>query len=134
MPPFRPPPSFAVSIARLRPPSPLPRPPFAIRHPRHSIFFRSFHHRLPLRHPNTNSPPPNTSSRSKTAQDLAVDSSNVSNAEQRSRDWTIVRRLAVNIWPRNDWGTRGRVVLGVGLLIAGKVLLPFATLPAIAHP
>jgi hypothetical protein len=47
----------------------------------------------------------------------------ISNAEQRRRDWAIVRRLAVHIWPRNDWGTRGRVVLGVGLLVCGKVRL-----------
>ena len=45
----------------------------------------------------------------------------ISNAEQRRRDWAIVRRLAVHIWPKNDWGTRGRVVLGVGLLVSGKV-------------
>jgi hypothetical protein len=45
----------------------------------------------------------------------------VSNAEQRRRDWAIVRRLAVHIWPKNDWATRGRVVLGVGLLVCGKV-------------
>ncbi|KAH9042243.1 iron-sulfur clusters transporter ATM1 [Lactarius pseudohatsudake] len=44
----------------------------------------------------------------------------VSNAVQRRRDWAIVRRLAVHIWPKNDWGTRGRVVLGVGLLVSGK--------------
>ncbi|KAH9179119.1 P-loop containing nucleoside triphosphate hydrolase protein [Lactarius sanguifluus] len=46
----------------------------------------------------------------------------VSNAVQRRRDWAIVRRLAVRIWPKNDWGTRGRVVLGVGLLVSGKLL------------
>ncbi|KAH9080663.1 P-loop containing nucleoside triphosphate hydrolase protein [Lactarius deliciosus] len=46
----------------------------------------------------------------------------VSNAVQRRRDWAIVRRLAVHIWPKNDWGTRGRVVLGVGLLVSGKLL------------
>ncbi|KAH9063606.1 P-loop containing nucleoside triphosphate hydrolase protein [Lactarius vividus] len=46
----------------------------------------------------------------------------ISNAEQRRRDWAIVRRLAVHIWPKNDWGTRGRVVLGVGLLVSGKLL------------
>jgi hypothetical protein len=48
----------------------------------------------------------------------------ITNAEQRRRDWAIVRRLAVHIWPKSDWGTRGRVVLGVGLLIGGKVRLP----------
>ncbi|KAH8983523.1 P-loop containing nucleoside triphosphate hydrolase protein [Lactarius akahatsu] len=46
----------------------------------------------------------------------------ISNAVQRRRDWAIVRRLAVHIWPKNDWGTRGRVVLGVGLLVSGKLL------------
>ena len=45
----------------------------------------------------------------------------ISNAEQRRRDWSIVRRLLVHIWPKDDWATRGRVVLGVGLLICGKV-------------
>lgn len=46
----------------------------------------------------------------------------ISNAEQRRRDWSIVRRLLVHIWPKDDWATRGRVVLGVGLLICGKLL------------
>ncbi|KAH8989614.1 putative ATP-binding cassette transporter protein, mitochondrial [Lactarius hatsudake] len=46
----------------------------------------------------------------------------VSNAVQRRRDWAIVRRLAVHIWPKNDRGTRGRVVLGVGFLVSGKLL------------
>jgi hypothetical protein len=45
----------------------------------------------------------------------------ITNAEQRRRDWSIIRRLAVHIWPKDDWETRGRVVLGVGLLISGKV-------------
>jgi hypothetical protein len=45
----------------------------------------------------------------------------ISNAEQRRRDWAIVRRLAVHIWPKDDWATRGRVVFGVGLLVCGKV-------------
>jgi hypothetical protein len=45
----------------------------------------------------------------------------ITNAEQRRRDWSIIRRLVVHIWPKDDWGTRGRVVLGVGLLIGGKV-------------
>lgn len=57
-------------------------------------------------------PPPTTTSKSKLA---------ITNAEQRRRDWSIVRRLVVHIWPKDDWGTRGRVVLGVGLLICGKV-------------
>ncbi|KAH9961763.1 ABC transporter type 1, transmembrane domain-containing protein [Russula dissimulans] len=42
--------------------------------------------------------------------------------EQCQHNWAIVRRLAVHIWLKSDWGTRGRVVLGVGLLIGGKLL------------
>ena len=57
----------------------------------------------------------------------------ISNAEQRRRDWSIVRRLLVHIWPKDDWGTRGRVVLGVGLLICGKVRLSSLPLPPIEH-
>ncbi|KAG1743457.1 P-loop containing nucleoside triphosphate hydrolase protein [Suillus lakei] len=51
----------------------------------------------------------------------SVDSDNVSVKEQRRKDWIIVKRLMSHVWPKNDWGTRGRVVLGFGLLIAGKV-------------
>lgn len=57
----------------------------------------------------------------------------ISNAEQRRRDWSIVRRLLVHIWPKDDWATRGRVVLGVGLLICGKVRLSSLPLPSIEH-
>lgn len=46
----------------------------------------------------------------------------VSQAEQRRKDWSIVKKLAENIWPKNDWSTRGRVILGLGLLITGKLL------------
>ncbi|KAG6840934.1 Iron-sulfur clusters transporter atm1, mitochondrial [Blastosporella zonata] len=42
--------------------------------------------------------------------------------EQRKTDWIIVKRLLVNVWPKNDWKTRGTVLLGFGLLIGGKVL------------
>ncbi|KAG1722225.1 P-loop containing nucleoside triphosphate hydrolase protein [Suillus paluster] len=35
---------------------------------------------------------------------------------------TSPRLISLTVWPKNDWGTRGRVVLGFGLLIAGKVL------------
>lgn len=52
----------------------------------------------------------------------SVDSDNVTVKEQRRKDWIIVKRLMSHVWPKNDWGTRGRVVLGFGLLIAGKVL------------
>ena len=58
---------------------------------------------------------------SESPQPTLTSKTTISNAEQRRRDWSIVRRLAVHIWPKDDWVTRGRVVLGVGLLIGGKV-------------
>ncbi|KAG6878891.1 hypothetical protein C0992_006828 [Termitomyces sp. T32_za158] len=42
--------------------------------------------------------------------------------EQRRIDWTILKRLLVNVWPKNDWKTRITVLFGFGLLIGGKVL------------
>jgi len=40
--------------------------------------------------------------------------------EQRKKDWNIVRRMMEHMWPQN-WGVRSRVVLGLGLLVGGKV-------------
>ena len=57
----------------------------------------------------------------------------ISNAEQCRRDWAIVRRLVVHIWPKNDWGMRGRVVLGLSLLISGKVRYTSALFLHISH-
>lgn len=51
----------------------------------------------------------------------SVDNDNVSVREQRRKDWMIVKRLMSHVWPKDDWRTRGRVVLGFALLIAGKV-------------
>ncbi|KAI0745937.1 P-loop containing nucleoside triphosphate hydrolase protein [Earliella scabrosa] len=56
------------------------------------------------------------------AQDLGGDAVHVTVSEQRKRDWNIVQKLAENLWPKDDWKTRGRVVLGFGLLISGKLL------------
>ncbi|CDO74513.1 hypothetical protein BN946_scf184979.g68 [Trametes cinnabarina] len=55
-------------------------------------------------------------------QDLTGDAIHVSQAEQRKRDWNIVRKLVQNIWPKDDWKTRGRVLFGFGLLVGGKLL------------
>lgn len=51
------------------------------------------------------------------------DAVHISLAEQRRKDWNIVKRLSGNLWPKNDWSTRSRVLLGVGLLVCGKVRL-----------
>jgi ABC transporter ATM len=45
----------------------------------------------------------------------------ISTREQRRKDWVIIKRLLVHIWPPNDWGVKGRVLLGLGLLVVGKV-------------
>ncbi len=92
----------------------LPRPA-----PLHSRTFFHFTRREKSA-PHHSTTPPTTS---KEATPPAAPKTVVSNAEQRQRDWAIVRRLAVHIWPKNDWGTRGRVMLGVGLLVCGKVRL-----------
>ncbi|KAF6746825.1 iron-sulfur clusters transporter ATM1 [Ephemerocybe angulata] len=42
--------------------------------------------------------------------------------EQRRSDWTIIKRLMTNVWPKNDWKTRGTVLLGFVLLVSAKLL------------
>ena len=68
-----------------------------------------------------NSTPQSTAATGESSQPAPSTVASITNAEQRRRDWAIVRRLAVHIWPKDDWGTRARVVLGVGLLVGGKV-------------
>jgi hypothetical protein len=55
--------------------------------------------------------------------DLVGEVENLTNAEQRIRDWSIIRKLMVHVWPRHDWRTRGTVLFGFGLLIGGKVFV-----------
>lgn len=45
----------------------------------------------------------------------------VSNKEQRAADWGIIKNMAQYIWPKDDFGTRFRVGLSVGLLVGAKV-------------
>ena len=45
----------------------------------------------------------------------------VSNKEQRAADWRIIKNMVQYIWPKDDFGTRFRVGLSVGLLIGAKV-------------
>jgi hypothetical protein len=63
-------------------------------------------------------PTPNDSkgsSKSDTAQ-----AGEVTVQEQRKKDWSIMRKMMEHMWPQ-DWGVRSRVVLGLGLLVGGKV-------------
>ncbi|CDZ98636.1 atp-binding cassette transporter [Phaffia rhodozyma] len=41
---------------------------------------------------------------------------------QNSTDWSIIRTLVKNIWPKSNNGVKVRVVLALGLLIGGKVM------------
>ena len=45
----------------------------------------------------------------------------VTNKEQRTADWAIIKDMAHYIWPKDDFGTRFRVGLSVGLLVGAKV-------------
>jgi hypothetical protein len=79
------------------------------------------------------SPPPKpqpTQPASPSKPAASLDAKDYTPAEQRRRDWVIIRRLARNVWPANDWGVKGRIVLGLGLLLGGKVcpFLSFSTL------
>lgn len=79
--------------------------------------WRGFHHLAQQ----PNSTPQSAAPTKENLQPAQSTVAGITNAEQRRRDWAIVRRLAVHIWPKDDWGTRARVILGVGLLIGGKV-------------
>lgn len=46
----------------------------------------------------------------------------ISEKAQNLTDWSIIRRLAGNIWPKGQWEVKTRVVAAVALLIGGKVL------------
>lgn len=45
----------------------------------------------------------------------------VSNKEQRKADWAIIKDMSAYLWPKNDFNTRFRVGLSVGLLVGAKV-------------
>lgn len=49
-------------------------------------------------------------------------------AEQRRSDWSIIKRLMINVWPMNDWKTRWTVILGFALLVSAKVCKSTSTL------
>ena len=71
--------------------------------------------------PQPSGPPTPSKTQASTKQDLGGDAIHISQSEQRKRDWNIVKKLAENLWPKDDWKMRGRVVFGLGLLVGGKV-------------
>jgi ATP-binding cassette subfamily B (MDR/TAP) protein 7 len=66
----------------------------------------------------TTTKPPAQAAPPKAASEDAV---HISVKQQRKNDWEIIKRLSGNLWPKDDWSTRARVVVGMGLLVAGKV-------------
>jgi hypothetical protein len=65
--------------------------------------------------------PPSISATAKLADRAKAPTDIPTQAEQRRIDWTIVKRLMVNVWPKNDWKTRLTVLGGFGLLVSAKV-------------
>lgn len=51
-----------------------------------------------------------------------VASKAVPEKKQALTDWTILRQLASNVWPKDKPGVKARVMLALSLLVAGKVL------------
>lgn len=87
------------------------------------IHFRNFQHLAQPQPPakaEPQTPQPGPSS-APPKQDLGGDAVHITQAEQRRRDWEIIRKLTQNLWPKGDYKTRGRVVFGFGLLVGGKV-------------
>jgi ATP-binding cassette subfamily B (MDR/TAP) protein 7 len=58
----------------------------------------------------------------KMAVDPLLAEQTVSNKEQRKADWAIIKDMAHYLWPKDDFGTRFRVGLSVGLLVGAKVI------------
>ncbi|KAI6025873.1 hypothetical protein F5J12DRAFT_678489, partial [Pisolithus orientalis] len=42
--------------------------------------------------------------------------------ERQRKDWMVVQKLMENVWPKDDWSTRGKVILGFAVLISANVL------------
>lgn len=58
----------------------------------------------------------------------------VSNKEQRKADWAIIKDMAHYLWPKNDFSTRFRVGLSVGLLVGAKVGHPVDLTVVVVEP
>ncbi|GAA5844949.1 hypothetical protein JCM3766R1_000342 [Sporobolomyces carnicolor] len=69
----------------------------------------------------TTTPSPATSKNPPRADDVGKPEV-VSEKEQTRRDWDIIKKLLPNVWPKNDWSTKTRVLLAISLLVGGKLL------------
>ncbi|BFZ57459.1 Iron-sulfur clusters transporter atm1, mitochondrial [Savitreella phatthalungensis] len=54
--------------------------------------------------------------------DLALGADGKSKADQRQADWAIIREMSRYLWPKNNRSVKTRVVVSLGLLVAGKLL------------
>ncbi|GAA6042079.1 hypothetical protein JCM8097_004098, partial [Rhodosporidiobolus ruineniae] len=79
-------------------------------------------HSGPEGHQKEPSRPPSQHHDAQGATDVGRVSKNVSEKEQTRKDWDIIRKLLPNVWPKNDWGTKTRVLLALALLVGGKLL------------
>lgn len=67
-------------------------------------------------------PPRNSPASTSTADTLnPLEQPQITAAQERRSNWRIIKNLMVNVWPKNDWKTRGTVILGFAFLISGKV-------------
>jgi len=76
---------------------------------------RFFGH-LPRDSATTANPKPNKEGKEPSKEEIHLPTK----AEQRRSDWTIIKQLLSNVWPKNDWHTRGTVLFGFVMLISAK--------------
>lgn len=88
----------------------------------HAMSMRTFRHLAQSPEPKADKEAPSTSPTSaKPPPTKPTDEPPPTAAQQRRTDWTIIKRLMVNVWPKNDWKTRSIVLFGFVLLVAAKV-------------
>ncbi len=92
--------------------------------PKPWAFKRTFQHMAKVEETAVKSPPLSTTTGTSPPKDTKTAQPTPeipTQAEQRRIDWGIVKRLMVNVWPKNDWRTRLTVLGGFALLVSAKV-------------
>lgn len=93
---------------------------------RQSLAFFSTSHRRqtpPPPSPRTTSQSPTVPSKASTTPPTSLNTSKpVATESQDKTDWSIIVKLAGNIWPKNNPNVKFRVIGALTLLVAGKVL------------
>lgn len=109
-------PSQSRTLAALTPPVAK-----SLRPPRAAFLSTTAFRSEPTKAPTSSSSSP-SSSPPPTAVNPDVASQKVSEKKQAQTDYTILRQLATNVWPKGNTGVKIRVVTALTLLVAGKVL------------